>query len=98
MVSTRTTAQSQLELQRLDCIVPWLLVVHILPPLWGAGAILGAAGLEGAGRRRPWLEVRLADASLTDGAQDTAATPRKAAAYVALKIHFLWKIIFCCFV
>ena len=43
--------------------------------------------------------VRLADASLTDGAQDTAATPRKAAAYVALKIGFLWKIIsFCCFV
>ena len=52
MVSTRTTAQSQRELQRLDCSVPWLLVVHILPPLWGAGAILGAAGLEGAGRRR----------------------------------------------
>jgi hypothetical protein len=27
------------------------------------------------------LDVRLADASPTDGAQDTAATPRKAAAY-----------------
>ena len=52
MVSTRTTARSQRQVQRLDCSVPWLLVVHILPPLGGAGAILEAAGLEGAGRRR----------------------------------------------
>ena len=81
MVSTRTTAQSQRELQRLDCSVPWRFVVHILPPLWGAGAILGAAGLAPGGRAPPWLEVRLADASPTDGAQDKAATPRKAAAY-----------------
>jgi hypothetical protein len=38
MVSTRTTAQSQREVQRLDCSVPglwlsWLLVVHIVRPL-----------------------------------------------------------------
>ncbi len=42
MVSTRTTAQSQRQVQRLDCSVPglchcdwlsWLLVVHILRPL-----------------------------------------------------------------
>ncbi len=61
MVSTRTTAQSQREVQRLDCSVPglwlsWLLVFHIVRPLGVAltSTILEAAGLEGAGRRRGW--------------------------------------------
>ena len=83
MVSTRTTAQSQREVQRLDCpgfgCPGFWLSIYYAP--WGWRWYYTGSGGPGGGRAPPWLEVRLADASPTDGAQDTAATPRKAAVY-----------------
>ncbi len=54
----------------------------------------GARG--GGGLVRGWvtLLVRLADASPTDGAQDTAQPPPQGGCARSLKIDFLWKILF----
>ena len=49
-----------------------LSLVHTYPP-YGALVQSRISG-PGRARARPWLEVRLADASPTDGVQDTAAT------------------------
>ena len=64
MVSTRTTAQGQREVQRLDCSVPglwlsWLLVVHIVRPL-GVALVL-------YWKQRAWRGQGAAVAGVCDG-------------------------------